>query len=84
MEHLAILALVTEIVTEGIARVYARGTVYVAMAVGIAVAALTGTGLLTELGMTPLVPQVDWLLAGIALGGGASIIDRLKDWFMKR
>lgn len=84
MERLAILALVTEIVTEGIARVYARGTVYVALAVGIAVAALTGTGLLVEMGLTPALPAADWLLAGIALGGGASIIDRLKDWFSKR
>lgn len=84
MERLLILAVVTEIVTEGIARVYGRGTVYVALLVGVAVAALTGTGLLTELGLTPVYPAADWLLAGIALGGGASVIDRLKEWLTKR
>lgn len=78
MEKLGLLAVVVQVVTEAVARLYPRGTVYVATAIGILVALVTQTGLLAALGVDAAYPVVDWILAGLVLAGGAGVVQALK------
>ena len=78
MDKLAMLALVVQLLTEGVARLYPKGTVYVAAAIGVLVAVITQTGVLAAIGVAPVYPVVDWVLAGLLLAGGAGVIQALK------
>lgn len=83
MEKLVGLALVVQILVEAWSRKWPRGTVYVAIAVGMLVAVLTGTGLLAGLGYELPWPGqwavwADFGLAGAAFAAGAGVVQRLK------
>lgn len=79
MERLLTLAIVVQVATEAVARLYPRGTVYVASAVGLVVALITQTGLLASMGVEAVYPAVDWILAGLVLAGGAGVVHALKE-----
>ncbi|MDQ7850932.1 MAG: hypothetical protein RB148_11735 [Armatimonadota bacterium] len=74
------LAMVVQLVTEAVARLYPRGTVYVAAAVGVVVAVVTQTGVLDALGARVTAPLVDQVLTGLLLAGGASALNTLLQY----
>lgn len=74
------LAIVVQLTTEAVARLYPRGTVYVAAVIGIIVATLTRTGILAALGAQVLWPVVDQILTGLLLAGGASAVNTLLEY----
>lgn len=78
MDTLIALALVVQVATEAVARLFPRHTVYVATAMGLLVAFLTRTGLLASLGVPVAHPAADWLLTGLVLAGGAGVLNSLK------
>jgi hypothetical protein len=78
MELFGILAIVVQVVTEAIARLYPKYTVYVAGVVGIAVAFLADVGLLASLDVQATNHYADVFLAGLVLAGGAGVIQALK------
>lgn len=78
MERLLTLAIVVQVATEAVARLYPKGTVYVATGVGLVVAWVTRTGLLAAMDVEAVYPVVDWVLAGLVLAGGAGVVQALK------
>lgn len=78
MNTLLALALVVQLATEAVARLYPRYTVYVATGVGLLVALVTQAGVLASLGVAVPVPLVDWVLTGVILAGGAGVVNSLK------
>lgn len=84
MEKLGALALVVQVITEAIARLYPRYTVYVAAAVGMVVAYATQAGLLAAMGFEVGLPVIDSALTGLVLAGGAGVVSAVKSGLMAR
>ena len=84
METLVLLAVATQVVTEAIARVYGKGTVYVAAAVGLAVAFLGDVGLLESFGVQATNHLADVALTGLVLAGGAGVVQELKQFIGRK
>lgn len=78
VEQLFILALAVQVITELYARFWPAYTLFVAAAVGIIVAVISQTGLLASLGIPTIAPWLDYVLAGLAVAGGASVVEKLK------
>ncbi len=85
MDKLVALALVAQVLTEGIVRAgLTKFTVYVAILVGLVVAFLADIGLLQALELPARWHAVDVVLAGIVIGGGAGLVQALKQGLAKQ
>lgn len=78
MDKMVVLALLAQIVTEAIARLFPRYTVHLAAVVGMAVAYVSGAGLLSDMGFPVTAGWIDRLLTGLVLAGGAGVVSALK------
>lgn len=78
METLGLLALVVQVLTEAVARLYPRFTIYVAAVLGLAVAFVADVGLLESLGKQAGNHLADVFLAGLLLAGGSGLVQKLK------
>ncbi len=84
MDKLVALALVAQVLTEGITRVgIKKYTVFVALVVGLVTSWLADIGLLEALGLTARNHYVDVVLAGIVIAGGAALVQALKQGLTK-
>lgn len=78
MDRLFLLAIVVQVLTEGVSRIYAKFTVYVALVLGLAVAFIANVGLLETLEQPVTAHYPDVFLAGLLLAGGAGLVQEIK------
>lgn len=81
MQTLLVLAVVVQALTEALVRLgLEQYTVFVALINGVVVASIANVGLLEAMGLHPLFHWGDIFLAGVAIGGGAGLVQKLKEY----